>query len=36
VLSLDEIAEMVDELIDAHGDALPEGVRTSDMGHRTA
>ncbi len=29
VLSLDEIAEMVDELIDAHGDALPEGVRTS-------
>jgi hypothetical protein len=29
VLSLDEIAEMVDELIDAHGDALPEGVRTA-------
>jgi alpha-galactosidase len=32
VLSLDEIAEMVDELIDAHGDALPEGVRTSGAG----
>src|ERR671917_1741079 len=30
VLSLDEIAEMVAELIDAHGDALPEGIRTSD------
>jgi alpha-galactosidase len=29
VLSLDEIAEMVDELIEAHGDALPEGVRTA-------
>jgi len=29
VLSLDEIAAMVDELIDAHGDALPEGIRTS-------
>jgi alpha-galactosidase/6-phospho-beta-glucosidase family protein len=29
VLSLDEIAEMVDELIDAHGGALPEGVRTA-------
>jgi alpha-galactosidase/6-phospho-beta-glucosidase family protein len=27
VLSLDEIAEMVDELIDAHGESLPEGVR---------
>jgi alpha-galactosidase len=27
VLSLDEIADMVDELIEAHGDALPEGVR---------
>jgi alpha-galactosidase len=27
VLSLDEIAAMVDELIEAHGDALPEGVR---------
>ena len=26
VLSLDEIAEMVDELIKAHGDAMPEGV----------
>jgi alpha-galactosidase len=32
VLSLDEIAEMVDELIDAHGDSLPEGVRTSGAG----
>ena len=29
VLSLDEIAEMVDELIEAHGEAMPEGVRTS-------
>lgn len=29
VLSLDEIGAMVDELIDAHGDAMPEGVRTS-------
>jgi alpha-galactosidase len=27
VLSLEEIADMVDELIEAHGDALPEGVR---------
>jgi len=27
VLSLDEIADMVDELIEAHGDALPAGVR---------
>ena len=27
VLSLDEIADMVDELIEAHGDAMPEGVR---------
>lgn len=29
VLSLDEIADMVDELIEAHGDAMPEGVRSS-------
>jgi alpha-galactosidase len=29
VLSLDEIAAVVDELIEAHGDALPEGVRSS-------
>ena len=28
VLSLDEISAMVDELIEAHGDTLPEGVRT--------
>ena len=34
LLSLDEIAALVDELIDAHGDALPEGVRGS--GTRTA
>jgi alpha-galactosidase len=27
VLSLDEIAALVDELIEAHGDALPEGLR---------
>jgi alpha-galactosidase len=26
VLSLDEIADVVDELIEAHGDALPEGI----------
>ncbi len=29
VLSLDEIAAMVDELIEGHGDAMPEGIRTS-------
>ncbi|MGH3146894.1 MAG: alpha-glucosidase/alpha-galactosidase [Rubrobacter sp.] len=29
VLSLDEIAAMVDELVEAHGDALPEGIRPS-------
>jgi alpha-galactosidase len=29
VLSLDEIADVVDELIEAHGDALPEGIRTT-------
>jgi alpha-galactosidase len=29
VLSLDEIAAMVDELLEAHGDTLPEGVRVS-------
>jgi alpha-galactosidase len=34
LLSLDEIAALVDELIDAHGDALPEDVRGS--GTRTA
>jgi len=28
VLSLDEIADMVDELIEAHGEAMPEGVRS--------
>ena len=27
VLSLEEIAAMVDDLISAHGDALPEGIR---------
>jgi hypothetical protein len=27
VLSLDEMAAMVDELIEAHGDALPESLR---------
>jgi alpha-galactosidase len=32
VLSLDELAAMVDELIEAHGDALPEGVRASKAG----
>jgi len=29
VLSLDEIAALVGELLDAHGQAMPEGVRTS-------
>jgi alpha-galactosidase len=29
VLSLDEIAAVVDELLEAHGDSLPEGVRVS-------
>jgi alpha-galactosidase len=28
VLSLDEIALVVDELIEAHGDAMPQGIRT--------
>jgi alpha-galactosidase len=32
VLSLDEIAAVVDELIEAHGDALPEGIRTTSTG----
>jgi alpha-galactosidase len=36
VLSLDEIAAMVDELIEVHGDALPEGVRTSGADGREA
>jgi len=36
VLSLDEIAEMVDELIEAHGEAMPEGVRTSGAVRRGA
>jgi len=29
LLSLDEIAALVGELIEAHGDALPEGLRAS-------
>ena len=32
VLSLDEIADMVDDLIEAHGEAMPVGVRTSGAG----
>jgi alpha-galactosidase len=32
VLSLDELAAMVDEVIEAHGDAMPEGVRASKAG----
>jgi alpha-galactosidase len=32
VLSLDEIADMVDELIEAHGETMPVGVRTSGAG----
>jgi alpha-galactosidase len=34
VLSLEEIGAMVDELIEAHGEALPEGVRTSGAAGR--
>ncbi|MEJ7842879.1 MAG: alpha-glucosidase/alpha-galactosidase [Rubrobacter sp.] len=34
VLSLDEISAMVDELIEAHCDALPEGIRTAEVGRR--
>jgi len=34
VLSLDEIAAMVDELIEAHGDAMPEGIRNQGAGTR--
>ena len=26
---LDEMADMVDELIEAHGEAMPNGVRTA-------
>src|SRR5919112_2264309 len=29
VLSLDEIADMVDELIEVHGDAMPQGIRAN-------
>jgi alpha-galactosidase len=36
VLSLDEIADMVDELIEAHGEAMPQGVRTSGAVRRGA
>ena len=35
VLSLDEIATMVDELIEAHGDAMPEGIRASGVARRS-
>jgi alpha-galactosidase len=35
VLSLDEIVAMVDDLIEAHGDAMPEGIRTANVGRRT-
>jgi len=34
VLSLEEIAALVDELIEAHGEALPEGVKISGAGRR--
>ncbi len=34
VLSLDEIAAMVDDLIEAHGDSLPEGVRGGQSSRR--
>jgi hypothetical protein len=30
VLSLDEIAAMVDDLAEAHGGAMPEGIRTRE------
>ena len=33
---LDEIATMVDELTEAHGDAMPEGIRTSGAGTRSS
>jgi alpha-galactosidase len=36
VLSLDKISAMVDELIEAHGDALPEGIRATKTDRRTA
>ena len=29
VLSLDEMAAMVDELLEVHGDAMPEGIRVA-------
>ena len=29
VLSLDEMAAMVDELLEAHGDAMAEGIRVA-------
>ncbi len=35
VLSLDEIAAVVDELIEAHGDALPEGIRSLEPAERS-
>jgi alpha-galactosidase len=34
LLSLDEIAAVVDELIEAHADAMPEGVRISGAGEK--
>ena len=34
VLSLDKIAAVVDELVEAHADARPEGIRTSGVGRR--
>ena len=36
VLSLDGIADMVDELIEAHGEAMPQGVRSSGAVRRGA
>jgi alpha-galactosidase/6-phospho-beta-glucosidase family protein len=33
--ALDEIVAMVDDLIEAHGDAMPEGIRTANVGRRT-
>jgi len=35
VLSLDEIAAVVNELIEAHGEALPEGIRSSGVRPRS-
>jgi alpha-galactosidase len=35
-VALHNIDAMVDELIDAHGDAMPEGIRTAEVGRPRA